>query len=315
MSDQDGTTGRLVESRRRRGDSAACDHAPTFPQQGQSKDQAVDHRGKPIAGRRLVGTVLGGLAFMAIVSIMILAIPKVSKPTAPLAFGGAAAVTQLQAPTSQQAAYNPPATGAVIAGTVVYTGKPVAPRAFVTVGDPMCTVPVFSEDVVVNANGTLSNVLIYVKQGLGIRTFAAPAGPLLVDARGYRIVPHVLAVQTGQPVEFRNSDPSAVTWNIATKRNRALHYGQPKTGMIFTGIFTASEVAIHISDDVHPWKKGYICVIAHPFFNVTNAAGVFRLEGLPPGTYVIESWHEKLGTTRQSVTVEDGDVAKITIKY
>jgi len=246
---------------------------------------------------------------------VILAIPRVSTPTALIAVGVPAAMTQLQAPTSQQAAYKPPANGAVIAGTVVFTGKPVTPRALATAADPMCTVPVFSEDVVVNADGTLSNVLIYVKQGLDNRTFMTPTAPLLVDARGFRIVPHVLAVQTGQPVNFRNSDPSIVNWNIVAKRNRASNRAQPKTGMIFTSTFTAPEVAIPIFDVVHPWKKGYICVIGHPFFNVTNSAGVFRLEGLPPGTYVIESWHEKLGTTRQSVTVKDGEVAKIAIKY
>ena len=303
MSDQDRTTGRLLESRRRRGNRTTVHHPPT-----------ANDRNGPIAGPQFIAIVVGGAVFMAIVSIVILAIPRFSTPTVPRAFGAAAA-TQLQAPTSQQAAYKPPATGAVIAGSVTYTGKPVTPKAFSTAGDPMCTVPVFSEDVVVNADGTLSNVLIYVKQGLGNRMFTAPAAPRLIDARGYRIVPHVLAVQTGQPVEFRNSDPSAVTWNIAAKRNRALNYGQPKTGMIFTATFTAPEVAIPISDVVHPWKKGYICVIAHPFFNVTNSAGVFQLEGLPPGTYVIESWHEKLGTTQQSVTVKDGEVAKITIKY
>ncbi len=304
MSDQDGTTARLVESRRRREDRTAVDQPPT-----------EDDHSRPIAGPQFIAIVVGGLVFMAIVSVVILAIPRVTTPTGPIAVGVPAAMTQLQAPTSQKAAYKPPATGAVIAGSVVYAGKPVAPRAFSTAADPMCTVPVFSEDVVVNANGTLSNVLIYVKQGLGNRTFTVPTAPLLVDARGYRIVPHVLAVQTGQPVNFRNSDPSPVNWRIAAQRNLASNRGQPKTGMSFTSTFTAPEVAIHVFDDVHPWKKGYICVIAHPFFSVTNSAGVFRLEGLPPGTYIIESWHEKLGTTRQSVTVKDGEVAKITIKY
>ncbi len=304
MSDQDGTTGRLVESRRRRDDRTTVQHPPT-----------ADDPSGPIAGPRFLAIVVGGLVFMAIVSIVILYGLRVSTPTAPIAFAVPAAVAKPQAPTSQQAAYAPPTTGAVIAGTVVYTGPPITPKPLVTAADPMCTVPVFSEDVVVNAGGTLSNVLIYVTQGLGNRTFTAPAAPLLVDARGFRVVPRVLAVQTGQPVQFRNSDPSAVTWNIAAKRNRASHRAQPKTGTIFTDTFTAPEVAIPVFDAVHPWKRGYICVIGHPFFNVTNSAGVFRLEGLPPGTYVIKSWHEKLGTTLQSVTVKDGEVAKITIKY
>ena len=210
MSGQDGTTGRLVESRRRREDRMTLQHPPV-----------PDDRSGPIAGPQFLAIVVGGLLFMAIVSVVILVIPRVSSPTAPIAFGVPAAIPQLQAPTSQQAAYNPPTTGAVIAGTIVYTGKPVTPRAFSTAADPMCTVPVFSEDVIVNADGTLGNVLIYVKKGLGDRTFPAPTAPMLVDALGCRIVPHVLAVQTGQPVNFRNSDPSAVNWRIVAQRNLA----------------------------------------------------------------------------------------------
>ena len=31
--------------------------------------------------------------------------------------------------------------------------------------------------------------------------------------------------------------------------------------------------------------------------------GKFELKGLPPGTYTVEAWHEKLGAVTQSVTL------------
>ena len=53
----------------------------------------------------------------------------------------------------------------------------------------------------------------------------------------------------------------------------------------------------------------YIGVFDHPFFSVTNADGTFSLEGLPPGTYEITAWHERLGTQTASITVGDSDAA------
>jgi hypothetical protein len=58
--------------------------------------------------------------------------------------------------------------------------------------------------------------------------------------------------------------------------------------------------------------RSYVGVLPHPFFAVTRADGTFQLSGLPPGTYTVEAWHEKLGRQTQSVTIgakETGDVA------
>jgi hypothetical protein len=41
-------------------------------------------------------------------------------------------------------------------------------------------------------------------------------------------------------------------------------------------------------------------------------SGSFSLKSLPPGTYTIEAWHEKLGTQTQTVTIgakETKDIA------
>ena len=40
---------------------------------------------------------------------------------------------------------------------------------------------------------------------------------------------------------------------------------------------------------------------SHPFHQVTQDGGAFALRGLPAGEYVIEAWHEKLGTQQHTV--------------
>lgn len=36
---------------------------------------------------------------------------------------------------------------------------------------------------------------------------------------------------------------------------------------------------------------------------VTKDDGTFDLSNLPPGTYTIKAWHEKLGTASQTITI------------
>ena len=55
--------------------------------------------------------------------------------------------------------------------------------------------------------------------------------------------------------------------------------------------------------DVHGWMNAYVGVLDHPYFAVSDENGKFALNSLPPGTYTIEAWHEKLGTMTESVTI------------
>ena len=65
--------------------------------------------------------------------------------------------------------------------------------------------PVHSEEVVVNGNGTLKNVFVWVKSGLpeGAQ-WATPAGTTELDQRGCMYKPHVIGLMTGP--EFRNQE-------------------------------------------------------------------------------------------------------------
>jgi hypothetical protein len=46
----------------------------------------------------------------------------------------------------------------------------------------------------------------------------------------------------------------------------------------------------------------------HPFYSVSDKDGHYTIEGLPPGEYSLESWHEKFGRQRQNVKIADKDV-------
>jgi len=48
---------------------------------------------------------------------------------------------------------------------------------------------------------------------------------------------------------------------------------------------------------------------------VTGKGGAFELKNLPPGTYTLEAWHEKLGTSTQTVTIGANESKSIAFVF
>ena len=67
--------------------------------------------------------------------------------------------------------------------------------------------------------------------------------------------------------------------------------------------------------DVHGWMNAYVGVLDHPYFAVTGDDGKFDIGNLPPGDYVVEAWHEMLGTQTQNVTVAESATAELNFTF
>jgi hypothetical protein len=61
--------------------------------------------------------------------------------------------------------------------------------------------------------------------------------------------------------------------------------------------------------------NAYVGVMDHPYYAVTGEDGTFELKSLPPGTYTIEAWHEKLGPMTQSVTLAAKDSKEVNFTF
>ena len=197
--------------------------------------------------------------------------------------------------------------GGTITGKVKFTGtKPVMAKIDMS-DEAKCKAkypaPPTAETVIVNANGTLENVFVYVKSGLPASYKApAPAGPVTLDQNGCRYHPHVLGLMVGQTLEIKNSDGILHNIKAMGKKNRPFNVSQPNVTTT-PRTFTTEEVMIPLECNVHGWMNAYLGVLPHPFFSVTGADGSFKISGLPPGTYTIEAWHEKYGVQTATVTV------------
>ncbi|MBI4418731.1 MAG: carboxypeptidase regulatory-like domain-containing protein [Ignavibacteriales bacterium] len=173
--------------------------------------------------------------------------------------------------------------------------------------------PVLSEEVVVNKNGTLKNVLVYIKGPVSGK-YSAPNEKALFDQEGCVYIPHVLGVQTGQQVEIRNSDNTLHNVHTLSEKNPPFNAGQPIKGHKLTRRFEKVET-FRVKCDVHSWMGAYIGVFDHPFFAVTDDNGAFTLKNVPAGEYTVEVWHEKYGTKTMKVSVPATGKATADFKY
>lgn len=208
----------------------------------------------------------------------------------------------------------PQAEAATIKGKVTFEGTAPAPQPIKMEADPICKAlhpdGVTTEDVVVNSNGTLKNVFVYVKDGLNGQKFPAPKEPVVFDQKGCRYYPHVLGVQVGQPLQIVNSDNTLHNVHAMPTKSPQFNLGMPLQGMKLSKTFANPEVMVKVKCDVHGWMNAYIGVLDHPFFNASGEEGTFELKNVPPGTYVIEAWHEKFGAQTQNVTIGSADEVK-----
>src|ERR1700683_4152504 len=89
-----------------------------------------------------------------------------------------------------------PATVATVNGTVKFDGTAPKAAKIDMSQDPACKGMNEAEAVVVTG-GDLANVFVYVKDGLGSRTFDVPKDEVVLDQSGCKYHPHVLGVMAG----------------------------------------------------------------------------------------------------------------------
>ena len=156
---------------------------------------------------------------------------------------------------------------------------------------------------------------VYVKEGLAGRKFPMPTQSITLDQHGCRYVPHVFGIQVGQTLEILNSDPTLHNIHATPKGNQEFNMGQPIQGMKFERKFSKPEIMVPFKCDVHGWMNAYVGVLEHPYFDTTGSDGKFDISTLPPGDYVIEAWHEKLGAQTQNVTIGEKETKEITFTF
>jgi plastocyanin len=208
---------------------------------------------------------------------------------------------------------------ATITGVVKYVGKAPKRRPVDMGGKAECaahqTEPALDESIIVNADGQMKNVFVYVRKGAEEWIFPVPTEPVVLSQKGCTFHPHVVGVRVGQPLSVRNNDPCSHNVHCTPRNtmNSSFNFTQTAQAKEDTRQFAAREVFVRIGCDIHGWMRANIAVVDNPFFAITGDDGKFELKNLPPGEYQIEAVQEELG--RKSQTVKVGDKESKTISF
>ena len=198
------------------------------------------------------------------------------------------------------------AAGGTISGTVKYDGTAPKPKTLeVTKDKEVCGLkPHFDEDLVVGDGGGIQNAVVIVKGAKG----DMKPGEVKFDQNGCRYEPHVLAFPAGSTVDIVNSDGILHNIHTYSTANPSFNMAQPKFKKEIKKQVDKPEV-IKVTCDAHSWMHGWWVSTDTPYFAVTDDKGNYTIKDVPAGSYTVEVWQEKLGTSDEKADVKDGGTA------
>jgi plastocyanin len=137
------------------------------------------------------------------------------------------------------------------------------------------------------------------------RVLPPPATPKVMDQAGYEFLPALLVAQTGQPVQFRNSEDvlhnvrvtevatETPVFNVAT-----LAFGAYNHTFDRPGFYT-------VTCDIHSSMRADILIAPSPYTAKTDDSGAFGIDNVPAGNYTATLYAGGAPTTK-AVVVKPG---------
>lgn len=218
-----------------------------------------------------------------------------------------------------------------ITGTVTISGTPPPEKEITPLeNDPACGKlhdgKVFTQFYVVGANKGFGDVIVMLK-GVPAKPADPSTPPAVLDQKGCLYVPQILAIQTGQSLIVKNSDPAAIPMhNVRINPTAAANKDAFSTKMSqvqmsgagdLTYNFPAPENFLKFQCDVHNWMFAWVTIVDNPYFAVTDKDGKYTIKNVPPGKYKIAALHRKAAPDGIEKDVEvsaSGATADFTIE-
>ena len=206
--------------------------------------------------------------------------------------------------------------GGTITGDVKFVDSaPKLAPVKVTKDQDYCGETLLNESYLVDANGGLKNVVVYLE---AVQT-AAPADPQklnMIENTGCRYAPRILAMQKGERLRVKNNDPKLHIPHSYLNEKTVFMLSLPFKNTILDATQKIRDAGIlKLVCDTHAWMLGFVHVFDHPFFAVTGDKGSFSIPNVPAGTYTLKAWHEDAGLNNQEVVVSEGGEVRVNFEF
>ncbi len=207
----------------------------------------------------------------------------------------------------------PVAKSADIVGVITLKGTPPAEKEITPIKEDANCGALYkaaptTHFYVVGSKGELADVVVSLK-GVTGKSTGASAPPVVLDQKGCLYAPQILAIQTGQKLIVKNSDPCVhnVHATPTVPGNPESNQVQMAGGADLDYQFAQPEMFLRFKCDVHPWMFAWVSVIDSPYYCISGPDGKFVIKNVPPGKYTVAAAHRKLGPQTQDVEVKDGE--------
>lgn len=202
--------------------------------------------------------------------------------------------------------------GGMVSGKVVYKGD-FKPRTLKVGKDTeACGTSKTDPTLSLSGAGELRNAVVHITDMKTGKKYEPQK--VVLDQKGCEYKPHVLGLIAGSTVEVLNPDGILHNVRSLSKSNSPFNIAQPKFKTSLTVQLDKPEI-VPVRCDVHDWMSGWLFVSEHPYFSVTDDSGAFSLKDVPPGSYTVEVWHEKLGTQSKKIDVPAGGKIELNFEF
>ena len=197
--------------------------------------------------------------------------------------------------------------GATISGRITMAGAiPKAKPLPVHRDSAVCGMTIPNEALIVD-QGThgITDVVVSLEGVTKGKPFSEDS-TLILENRACRFFHRANAAPVGSTLEIRNTDPILHNTHIRKDTRMGptlINVSQPVgTKAILKPLSVPGFFDTRC--DAHPFMVGSVHVFEHPYFTVTDETGNFEISKVPPGTYQLRVWHERLGVREKTIKVQ-----------
>lgn len=131
-----------------------------------------------------------------------------------------------------------------------------------------------------------------------------------VIQKGMQFRPALLPVQVGGKVTFPNQDD--FYHNVFSySRSKRFDLGRFMKNETPPAVQFDKPGEVKVFCEIHRHMRGTILVLDTPYFVKTDAAGKYRLEGLPAGAYKLKAWVDSKTVYEATVEIKLGSRLKV----
>jgi hypothetical protein len=162
-----------------------------------------------------------------------------------------------------------------------------------------------NKSIVVGEGNGLANAVVFLRLEPNQKLEAHPdyaaalAKPVVLDNKGCEFQSHITLVRTGQVLEVTNSDPVLHNTKVESlSRNAGFNSSLPVGHKELKTFEAAESKPEPVNCSVHPFMKGHILILDHPYMVVSAADGSFEIKNVSAGRHDFAFWHEAAGFIR-----------------